>query len=105
MADVPSFREKLILRFTFARIADVFNACQQLPEPDKRAAYDEIKRRIKELSPARLDHSGATQSFAERCRELAALAPNDKIENILLMIAQICEAEVPSSSDSEHRSD
>jgi hypothetical protein len=100
MADVPSFREKLILRFTFARIADVFNTCELLPEPEKQAAYDEIKRRIKQIGPVRADRSGATQTFTERCRELAALAPNDKIKNIMLMIAQICEAEVSSSGDS-----
>src|SRR5262249_30776851 len=93
MADVPRFREGVILRFTLARIADLFNACEQLPEPERRAAYDEIKRRIDEIRLIKTDPSGVTQNFAERCRDLADLAPNDKIQNILLMIAQVCETD------------
>jgi len=87
MADVPRFREGVILRFTLARIADLFNACDQLSEPEKQAAHDEIRRRLKDI------HYGATQDFAARCRELSALAPNRKIQNILLMIAQVCETD------------
>jgi hypothetical protein len=35
----------------------------------------------------------ATAGFAIRCLELAATAPNDKIRNALLTIAQISETE------------
>jgi len=93
MADAPRFSEKIILRFTLARIADLFNACEQLPESEKQAAYDEIKRRIEEIRPIRTDYPDATETFSERCRKLAVSAPNDKIQNILLMIAQVCETE------------
>lgn len=94
--DIPRFRERLILRITLARIADVFNACSKLADPDRQMAFDDIESRLRQLGSEQTDESSAPIEFAERCRRLAESAPNDKIRNILLMIAQVSDTEAES---------
>jgi hypothetical protein len=89
--DIPSFRERLILRITLARIADVFNACSKLVDPDRQVAFDDIESRLRQLGSEQIDESPAPIEFVKRCRQLAESAPNEKIQNILLMIAQVSE--------------
>src|ERR1700685_2691739 len=94
--DIPRFRERLILRITLARIADVFNACSKLVDPDRQMAFDDIESRLRQLGSEQTDESPAPIEFAECCRQLAESAPNDKIQNILLMIAQVADTEAGS---------
>ena len=94
--DIPRFREGLILRITLARIADVFNACSKLVDSDRQVAFDDIEGRLRQLGSEQTDKPSAPIDFAERCRQLAESAPNDKIQNILLMIAQVSETDAES---------
>jgi hypothetical protein len=97
--DIPRFREGLILRITLARIADVFNACRKLVDPDRQMAFDDIESRLRQFGSEPTVESPAPIEFAERCRQLAESAPNDKIQNILLMIAQVSETEAESRKE------
>jgi len=47
--EIPRFREGLILQITLARIADVFNACSKLVDPDRKLAFDDIESRLRKL--------------------------------------------------------
>ena len=102
---LPNFSNKLILRITLARLADVFDACEKLPQPEKEVACEEIVRRVRALTPNPIgEPDPSAQSFIDRCRELAACAPNEKVGKALLMIASVCEAAVdlpasPSKAD------
>jgi hypothetical protein len=92
------FRERVELRIAHHKVADVFETCSKFGEPDKRTLFEEIsKRLLQHMPPARvgaaLAASASPSSFADRCLDLAAIAPNDKIRNVLLTIASICEAE------------
>jgi hypothetical protein len=99
MDDVkPSLKEKLELRITLCRLDAVFEACNKLPEAAKEVLYEEMQKRVLEharQSRAELPALAEIQpyEFSERCLELAAAAPNDKVRNALLMIAHACETE------------
>jgi len=95
--EIPRFREGLILQITLARIADVFNACSKLVDPDRKVAFDDIESRLRKLVSEQTDKPPAPIEFAKRCRQLAECSPNDKIQNILLMIAQVSETDAESS--------
>jgi hypothetical protein len=97
--DIPRFREGLILRITLARIADIFNACSKLVDPDRKMAFDDIESRLRQSLSEQTDASPAPIEFAERCRLLAESAPNAKIQNILMMIAQVSETEAESRKE------
>ena len=100
--DTPSFKERLELRVTLSRLDAVFEACNRLPEVDKELLYEEIRKRVPVYAPQaipeiRPETSVSTEeapaTFIDRCRELADIAPNDKVRNALLMIMRACEAE------------
>ena len=97
--DIPRFRERLILQITLARIADVFNACSKLVDPDRKMAFDDIESRLRQLGSEQTHGSPAPIEFARCCRKLAESAPNEKIQNILLMIAQVSETEAESRKE------
>jgi len=82
------FRERVELRTTFHKTAEVFEACSKFSEADKVMLLLEISRQLNQLMPPT-----PTACFALRCLELAAAAPNNKIRNALLSFAQISEAE------------
>jgi hypothetical protein len=91
---IPSFSERpflerVDLRIAFHKVKDVFETCRKLKDADKEMLLQEISKQLTQLMPP----SPATAGFAIRCLELAAAAPNDKIRNALLTIAQISEAE------------
>ena len=91
---IPSFSERpflerVDLRIAFHKVKDVFETCRKLKDADKEMLLQEISKQLIQLMPP----SPATAGFAIRCLELAAAAPNDKIRNALLTIAQISEAE------------
>jgi len=97
--EIPRFREGLILQITLARIADVFNACSKLVDPDRKVAFDDIESRLRKLVSEQTDKPPAPIEFEKRCRQLAECCPNDKIQNILLMIAQVSETDAESSRE------
>jgi len=82
------FRERVELRATFHKAAEVFEACSKFKEDDKVMLLLEMSKQLNELMPPT-----PKAGFAVRCLELAAAAPNDKIRNALLTIAQISEAD------------
>ena len=90
------FRERVELRVAFHKVAEVFEACSKSKEVDKQALLRDLSRRLSQYMqeaaaepPASINKSPPA-SFADRCLELAAAAPNDKIWRALLTIAQIC---------------
>jgi len=91
------FVEKLELRITMRRVAEFFEALSQLDGPDKAILFEEIVRNLREYMPNASVNLGAPtsprQSFVDRCRELATVAPNDRIQNILLKIADVYQVE------------
>ena len=89
---IPSFSERpflerVDLRIAFHKVKD--ETCRKLKDADKEMLLQEISKQLTQLMPP----SPATAGFAIRCLELAAAAPNDKIRNALLTIAQISEAD------------
>ena len=92
------FRERVELRIAHHKVADVFETCSKLRESDKRMLFEEISKRLLQHMPqapgeSALADTTPPSSFADRCVELAAKAPNDKIQSALLTIARICDAE------------
>ena len=92
------FAEKLELRITMRRVAEFFEALSKLDEPDKGMLFSEITKNLREYMPdAPIINPAAPtsppKSFVDRCRELATLAPNDRIQNILLKIVDVYEVE------------
>ena len=93
------FIANLELRITIRRIADVFEALDTLDKSDKEALIEEFAKHLREHMPNSLlnlvamPSTPSPQSFSDRCRELAALAPNDRIQHILLKIAHVHEVE------------
>jgi hypothetical protein len=105
----PSLREKLNLRITLSRLDAVFEACNKLPEIDKELIYGEIRKRVLQHAPQVTPESKpetaapadkVLATFVDRCRELAEVAPNDKVRNAMLLIVRACEAEVAEAAES-----
>ena len=112
---IPSFQdrpfmERVELRIAFHKVADVFETCSKLKEADKRMLLEEISKRLLQYRPATIEPPAFVApaqpaSFADRCLELAADAPNDKIWSALLTIGRICKAESESAADESSTSD
>ena len=114
--DIPSFSdrpfmERVELRIAFHKVKDVFATCGKFKEADKEMLLEEISKRLLQFRPPHIEPfveppacvtaAPPPASFAERCLELAAQAPNDKIWSALLTIARICEAEAAADEDTE----
>jgi hypothetical protein len=99
------FKERLGLRIALRRLDSLFEICNELPELDRQTLYETMNERalqhlplpsitklpaLDDIIPAR---------FSDQCRELATHAPNYKIANALLNMAQIFEAEANGASD------
>jgi hypothetical protein len=99
------FKERLRLRIALRRLDSVFEICNELSELDRQTLCETMNERaLQHLAlpsnaklPALDDVVPAR--FSDRCRELAAHAPNYKIANALLMMAQVFEAETDAASD------
>ena len=106
--DDRPFRERVELRVTFHKVVEVFEACSKFKEADKELLLQEISKRLSEylpqapVEPPAPVNSDPSESFADRCLDLAATAPNDKIWSALLTIAQICAAEATSDENATH---
>jgi len=91
------FVERLELRITLRRVAEFFEALSKLDEPDKEILLEEIANNLREYMPGvpsiLVPPTLPLQSFIDRCRDLATVAPNDRIRNILLRIADVYEIE------------
>jgi hypothetical protein len=88
----------------FQRLNSVFELCSELSELDRKAVYETMRERaLQHLPPPSstklpdLDDIYPAK-FSDQCRELAAHAPNSKIANALLTMAQIFEAEAEASA-------
>jgi len=93
-----AFVENLELRITMRRIAEFFEAMNKLNEPDRGMLFQEIAKRLSEYMPdppiSLAAPTSRPESFVDRCRELATMAPNNRIEHVLLKIAHVHEIEV-----------
>jgi hypothetical protein len=98
------FKERLGLRIAIRRLDSVFEICNELSELDRRTLFETMKERaLQHLPPpssARLPDLDdiIPANFSDQCRELATHAPNIKIANALLTMAQIFEAEADASA-------
>jgi len=111
--DIPSFSdrpflERVELRIAFHKIKDVFESCNKFREADKEMLLEEISKRLLQYRPPHIEpiieppafaSSPSPETFADRCLDLAAAAPNDKIWSALLTIARICAAESETTAD------
>jgi len=104
--DDRPFKERVELRVVFHKVVDIFETCGKLKEVDKEMLLQEVSNRLKQHMPpqAPTEPSPPVEpppptSFADRCLELAAAAPNDKIWKALITIAQICDAEDALADD------
>jgi hypothetical protein len=99
------FGERLGLRIALRRLDGVFEICNELSELDRQTLYETMQERaLQHLTPPSHTKLPALDniiqaSFSDRCRELAAHAPNYQIANALLSMAQIFEAGADGPSD------
>jgi hypothetical protein len=92
------FKERLTLQIAFRRLDSAFEICNELQERDRQSILEEMQKRLRQRMPSapegKLPDPGriVPAKFSDRCRELAIDAPDDEIWNLLIMIAQSCEA-------------
>jgi hypothetical protein len=105
------FKEKLALQIVIRKIDLLFEECSKFEERDKRMLFDVIGTLLLQHM-RQLPHIRAPQTSApiEQLRELAHTVPTDGIRQVLLSIADLCEAELepkedasPPSPDAEPR--
>jgi hypothetical protein len=81
------------------RIAEFFDALTKLDEPNKGLLLQEVSRHLREhlpdapTIPVVTPNASLPQTFSDRCRELAAVAPNDRAQHVLLKFAHVYEIE------------
>ena len=99
------FVEKLELRITMRRVAEFFAALNALSEPDKGILFQEVVKCLREyMTDAAINPAVPTarpESFVEQCRALATIAPNDRIEHVLLKIADVHELELALKAEGQ----
>jgi hypothetical protein len=108
------FKEKLALQIVIRKIDLLFEECSKFEERDKRILFDVIGtlllQQMRQLPHIRADKTSAPiEEAPPQIRELADTAP-DGIRQVLLSIADLCEAELepkedasPPSPDAEPR--
>ena len=99
------FKERLGLRIALRRLDSVFEICNELSELDRQTLYETMNERALQHLPLpshtklpALDDI-IPDRFSDRCRELAGHAPNYKIANALLTMAEVFEAEADAASE------
>lgn len=99
-----SFKVKLEFQIALRKIDSAFEACIKFEEPDKKMLFEVIGKLLlqhvplgRAETPAPVDEGQAR--FSDRCPELADVAPTDDIREVLLRIAEWCEAELEPTED------
>jgi len=96
-------KQRLALKIAFHRLNSVFEICKELSESDRKALYETMcERALQHLQPPSstklpdLDDMIPAR-FSDRCRELAAHAPNYKIADALLTMAEVFDAKAEAA--------
>jgi hypothetical protein len=99
-----SFKEKLALQIVLRKIDSIFEECSKFEEKDKKILFEVMGtlliQHMRELSHIRAAKSSApADETPPQIRELADTAPTDGVRQVLLSIADLCEAELESKED------
>jgi hypothetical protein len=96
------FKEKLALQIVIRKIDLLFEECSKFEERDKRILFDVIGtlllQQMRQLPHIRAAKTSTPADEARPIRELADTAP-DGIRQVLLSIADLCEAELEPKED------
>jgi hypothetical protein len=93
------FKEKLNLQIALIKFDSAFAECDKLPDMDKQEVLERIRERLHWHMPPSAEPP-APLKIGDQCRKLANNAPNEKIRNALLTIAQICDSEADAGTSS-----
>ena len=99
-----SFKEKLALQIVIRKIDLIFEECSKFEEGDKKILFDVmgtlLLQHMRRLPHIRTEKTSAPiEEAPPQIRELADTAPTDGIRQVLLSIADLCEAEVQPKGD------
>jgi hypothetical protein len=99
-----SFKEKLALKIVLLKIDSLFEECSKFEGRDKKILLEVIGslllQHMRQLSHIRAAKTSTPADEAPpQSRELADMAPTDGIRQVLLSIADLCEAELQPIED------
>jgi hypothetical protein len=99
-----SFKEKLALQIVIRKIDLLFEECSKFEERDKKILFDVIGtlllQHMRQLPHIRSDQTSTPiEEAPPQIRELADTASIDGIRQVLLSIADLCEAELRPKDD------
>jgi hypothetical protein len=108
IGDEKNFKDKLEFQIALRKIDSAFEACSRFEGEDKKALFEAIGNLLFQHAPpdpletpASSDKAPPLSSsdkapplFSHRCLELAGAAPTDEIREVLLKIADWCQAEL-----------
>jgi hypothetical protein len=94
-----SFKDKLEFQIALRKIDSAFEACGRFEGEDKKTLFEAIGNLLFQHAPpdpveAPTSSDEAPPLFSDRCLELASVAPTDEIREVLLKIADWCQAEL-----------
>ena len=98
------FKERLALQIVIRKIDLLFAECSQFEERDKKILLEVIGSLLLQHM-RQLPHIRATQTFTPadesppQIKQLAGTPPTDGIRQVLLSIADLCEAELKPKED------
>jgi hypothetical protein len=98
------FKEKLALQIVIRKIDSIFAECSKFKERDKKILLEVIGtlllQHMRQLPHIRANQTSApTDEVPPQIRELADTPPTDGIRQVLLSIADLCEAELRAIKD------
>jgi hypothetical protein len=97
------FKEKLALQIVIRKIDLLFEECSKFEERDKKILFDVIGtlllQHMRQLPHIRAVKTSTPADEPRSIRELADTAPTDGIRQVLLSIADLCEAELRPKDD------
>lgn len=105
-----SFKDKLEFQIALRKIDSAFEACSRFEGADKKTLFEAIGNLLFQHAPPVPVETPTTSDeepplFSDRCLELADVAPTDEIREVLLKIADWCQAELePKQSAASHSS-
>jgi hypothetical protein len=99
IGDEKSFKDKLEFQIALRKIDSAFEACSRFEGEDKKALFEAIGNLLFQHAPPDPLETPASSDkapplFSHRCLELAGAAPTDEIREVLLKIADWCQAEL-----------
>jgi hypothetical protein len=99
-----SFREKLALQIVIRKIDMIFGECSKFKERDKKILLEVIAtlliQHMRELPHVRANQTFvSTDEAPPQIRAVADKTPTDSIREVLLSIADLCEAELQPIRD------